>query len=354
MADNFLKKIELKFKKVMENFINGNIPPDLFTIDKQINPKKIKKILLLRQDRIGDLLISSSFVRNLKLLIPEAQIDILLSNKNIGAIYAIKKYINHTYIYDKRLSSIFKLSKEMNNHNYDLVIDLFDNPSSTSSIFLKLLKNTYKIGFDKKNRNSYNLVIPLPDKKSTHPVDRLFQFFSIFGINPNELNKDLEYDISDIQMNENSSNKNKLAINIAGSTRSKFWGINNNIELIKLINSKFPEIKINLFGTKDYEIELNEISKSTKVEIAKYTKSFHEFALDILKNDIIITPDTSVVHLAASTKTPCIIFYEGNDFAMPWTPYNSPFKMITTKNESIQSITPEMAFKAFEELYLGE
>ena len=74
MADNFLKKIELKLKKVMENFINGNIPPDLFTIDKQINPKKIKKILLLRQDRIGDLLISSSFVRNLKLLIPEAQV----------------------------------------------------------------------------------------------------------------------------------------------------------------------------------------------------------------------------------------------------------------------------------------
>ena len=67
------------------------------------------KILLLRQDRLGDLLISTGIIRNLRKIIPKAEIHLLLGTKNYFAKHIVSNYIDKFYLYDKKLFNSIKL-----------------------------------------------------------------------------------------------------------------------------------------------------------------------------------------------------------------------------------------------------
>jgi ADP-heptose:LPS heptosyltransferase len=362
MPDKFLKKIELSFKEAINCIIFGSKSPIQFTEKEIINPKDIRKILLLRQDRLGDLLFSSSFIRNLKEINPDFKIDILLSKKNIGGIRSVENHINDFYIYDKKLGGLIKSIKGINNKEYDLIIDLFDNPSTTSSLILKFIKKNQntnkpiKIGLEKKNRNSYDIVVPKLDKKKYHIVNRMMEILKIFGINPNNLNLDLEYEINDSERMEflkkhPEFNEKFVGINLSGSSKTRFWGIENNIEFIKLLKRNFEGINVVLFGTKEYINELNAISEASGAIIAPFTDSVHQWVINLSLSSIIVSPDTSAIHFASVWKIPSLIFYESNNNDLPITPINSPFEMLTTKTDSIQTISPEEAFEGLKKLW---
>src|SRR6266566_9771667 len=59
------------------------------------------RILLLRQDRIGDVLVSVPVIRALRRQYPQAQIHMLFSRKNYGVRQAVQPYIDQAWCYDR-------------------------------------------------------------------------------------------------------------------------------------------------------------------------------------------------------------------------------------------------------------
>lgn len=80
-----ITKILLKHRKTFK----AQNMKNLFFLDDSA------KILLLRQDRLGDLLVSTSFIRILRQHLPKAKIDILLSKSNIQAQKCVVKYVDN-------------------------------------------------------------------------------------------------------------------------------------------------------------------------------------------------------------------------------------------------------------------
>jgi len=359
-----LKKIEIQFRKFFIESIQSNKNPQKITEPVDIFEQNKKwKILILRQDRIGDLLISVPLLKILRSKLYNSVIDIILSKKNQSAKQCIIDFTNSQYILPKNLKLISFLKKLRKKH-YDICIDLFDNSSATSSFLLKYIKPKYSLGLEKSNSSIYNYIVPLKNKNDYHIINRISNLLLPFNINPNEQNFELEYklpnsamDFANIFFSEIHKNENKktivLGINLSGSSEAKFWGIENNINLIKEINRIYPEIEVVLFGTKDYLEILKEIEAQTNCRIAQFTRNFDDFAAMIAQCSYLLTPDTSAVHLAACFKVPCICLYtitDGN-FGMPWTPYNSPYKMLYAKNTTLDQIPVNSVFEAFKELY---
>ena len=91
------------------------------------------KILLLKYRNIGDVLLITPLINNLKAYYPEAQIDVSV-NKGTESMISLNPKINKVIIYDRKiiksLSLLRKLWKEIQfsyafrKEHYDIVINL--------------------------------------------------------------------------------------------------------------------------------------------------------------------------------------------------------------------------------------
>ena len=356
---SLLKKIELYLKGRINYFIQNNYSPLLVNVPINIfNSGNLKKILLLRQDRIGDVLISTPFLKNLRKISNGIEIHILLSSKNNSARKAVEPFTDKIYIYNKKPKEILRLISKLRRENYDLIIDLFDNPSSTSNFLLKYIKSKWKLGIDKTNSGNYTHTVPLLDKMKYHIVERVCNLLLPFNIDPKTISKELIYKVNknDKPATENILGKKvseyRLGINLSGSTEAKFWGIENNRDFCKRIINDFKNVEIILFTTNAGLTRAEEIQHGLEVQMAPLTNSFHEFAVMVSTCDIILSPDTSVIHLASAFGIPVIGLFEfsGSNFGMPWYPYNVPCEVINDNN-SIKNIKPEIVFRRFTKLY---
>ncbi|MCX7735805.1 MAG: hypothetical protein N2319_03735 [Candidatus Kapabacteria bacterium] len=349
------KKIELGIKHIFNKLIFSGSEPNVIDSPQKIFSGNLK-ILILRQDRIGDLIISSSIIRILKNILPNAKIDIVLSRKNYQAYLCIANNVNEIFIYTKKLIESFKLIFKLKKNSYDLVIDFFDNASTTSSLFLKLIKPKFSLGFDKENRNIYSHIVPLLDKTKNHIIDRISMILLPFGINPKEEKLDPFYPINEIKLadakKEFDKNPEKIlvAVNLAGSDRSKYIGKDNLLKLISMSQEKFQNVKLILFYTVDYLKDVEDLSKEIEVIKAPIFSDFDSYSNYLAACDIIITPDTSAVHLASAFKKPCIALYKGlrDTSDLPWFPYNTKYKALETNGDKISDIPAIEIFDALE------
>lgn len=346
---------------MLSSFLLGKSEPVMIDKPTELIDRRLPiRVLLLRQDRIGDVLISVPFVRELRITLPNARIDVLFGIRNIGARKALDNHIDHYYVYTKKLIADLKLISALKKKKYDIVIDLFDNPSTTSTLILSLLKSRIRIGLDKENFSAYTHVVPMLDKQVNHIVKRVAMLLLPFGIEPEKIDYSLEYPltIDDIAFAQrlipNQPGFTRLGINISGSDRAKFWGTENLIAFIKDVKRNYSRIEVVLFGTNDYNAEIEMITRAASVISAPMVGSMHEWACLLNTCDIIFTPDTAAVHLASAWQIPCLAIYNisGIAFAgMPWIPIGTSYKVLTTTKETLAEISPERVFKAFSELF---
>lgn len=347
---SLLKKLERFLKKSFQNIVfnskSRNTPILLTSISNEL--VNSKRILLLRQDRIGDLLISVPLIKSLRKALPQSRLDLLLSYKNVAAKNCIVSAINNIYVFPKgfwgRVVTLLLLKK----NNYDLIVDLYDNASFSSSFIIKFANPKFSLGFDKENRNIYTHIVSLPDKMKVHIVDRLRRFLVPFGYENYLAN--FEFSLTK-KSSLPDKEKKRVGIVISGSSDAKFWGQQNFLELIILLQNKY-NYDIVVFGTKKYRKILEFLGKNTYTYVAPITDDFDEFASMIASCDFLITPDTSVVHLASAFNIPVVVLYTfvNEKYGMPWFPYKTKYIALTSKKDKYEDINPEDILDAFQKL----
>jgi len=67
--------------------------------------------------------------------------------------------------------------RNLRKRKIDILIDLIDNTSSTSSILISAITPKFSIGIEKDNSASYDATVPLVDRSKNHMPDVLQSFF---------------------------------------------------------------------------------------------------------------------------------------------------------------------------------
>jgi len=290
------------------------------------------RILLLRQDRIGDVLVSVPLMRALRRRYPQARIDMLFSRANYGARQAIAPYIDHAWRYDKTPASAVRLVAPVRAAHYDVVVNLTDNPSVSSQLVARWSGAPYRLGIRHERAGHYTHAVPLLDRGRVHIVERMAQLLLPFGIAPSEAPLDLEYALSEADRAlartrlALTDRPLRLGVNIAGSSRLRYWGNDNFIACIRWMRDFDPRFAIWVGGAPDYRADVEAIAAAAGVASLPALASFHEFAAVLHEFDLLLTPDTSVVHLAAAWKTPMVGLFRQSAEVMPWYPYRSPYR----------------------------
>ena len=326
---------------------------------ENIITKENSRILLLRQDRIGDVLISTPFFRNLRNQYPKAEIDILLGKNNLGTWKGISHFFNNYFIYDKKLLSTLRVLFRLRRRHYDVVVDLMDKRSKTSELLIKLIKPKISVGTRKSDDDVYTYSVEPLARYKYHIVERTARLLLAFGVDPTVVDLSLEFKISD----EDISNAQKklpvkskpvrLGINLSGSNNTKYWGTENHQEFLYEVLKIYPDVEIIILITKNTINEAKAYESLIGITAIMPVHSLNIYAAMLSTCDIILTPDTAAVHFATAWKIPCIAIYEISDstnLGHPWTPYNSPCRILTTDTGMLPNIKPEEVLKAFNEL----
>ncbi len=357
MKDPLRKRIEIWFRRLLIRLIgffykrNKSLPERL-DFDKC-------RILFIRQDRIGDVLVSTPLFEALKKYYPNSVLDIVLSENNYFVLENDPR-IQKRWVFKKNIGSVLRLIKLLRKEKYDFLIDLMDNPSATSTIFCLLINAKWNIGIEKENQFAYDINVPMLSRKDTHIIDRISQLLRPFKINPDSENMAVRY-FTSVQ-SENQAGiflqQNNLltdfvtGINISAGNKTRFWGIENFRLLLNHLIQEYPNFKFLLLYQPSDRKNAEIISNSNKqIILSPVTGSFDHFAAFIKRLSFLITPDTAAVHLASAFNIKSVILYvQSNKELRIWEPRNTDCECIVTDVDDISTISVKQVEEAFKKL----
>jgi len=124
----------------------------------------VNRILIIQTAFLGDVILATPVVSELKRIFPEASIDFLVKKGN-ETLLQNNPNINEVFVFDKKqgkYASIFRLSKQFRKNKYDLVINL--HRFGSSGLITALSGGRKKYGF-RKNHFSFTY-----SKKFEHEI----------------------------------------------------------------------------------------------------------------------------------------------------------------------------------------
>ena len=304
----------------------------------------IKSILFLRYDgKIGDMVVNSLMFREIKKVYPNikigvvargAAIDIIKDNSNVDKIYE----------YYKDRKKIKDLALKIKEEKYDLLIDFSEMLRVNQMMLINLCGARFNIGLNRKEWKLFDLSIKSDKdfKWTEHITNRYLAYLVKLGLKKENI--DISYDIylKDEKkykafFNEIKESK-KLILNPYGASKHKSFNIETLENIITYLKDKDIAIILVYFGDKYKELEFLE-KKYKSVYIPKKIESILDTAILIKKSDYVISPDTSIVHIASALNKKMITVYppKGGKYGVDhlvWAPKSEYSRVIFCKDKT--------------------
>ena len=106
-----------------------------------------------------------------------------------------------------------------------------------------------------------------------------------------------------------------------------------------------------LYQPSDKPVAQSIVDSLSDVLLSPETATFDQFAAFIQSLWILITPDTSAVHLAAAFEIPSVVMYvQSNKDLRIWEPYGSLSETVVTEVDDLRRISQPQVFKAIDQL----
>jgi ADP-heptose:LPS heptosyltransferase len=328
---------------------------------------KIKKILILRYDAIGDMIVTLPAISLLKNLIPDAEIHVLASKRNFQIIENDKR-ISKVIIHSGITKNVFKEFWNLKKENYDLVLSFVFSKTTFSGIISNLTgRNSIKVNSLEENRGHlysafFNIQIPISELRDKVTMLEILCNIvcKIFGLKfePNIVENKIYIDNNKINDFKDFFNKYnnyfKIFYNISSGNEFRKLSYDKNKSVIEQILKKNSNYQIIIiYGPEDKNTAISLASEfNDRVVPIQETRDIMDLVAASAMADMFITPDTATVHIASAANKPVLVLYSKlASFIREWMPYNVPFIAIITKErEPLDSLTVEEIVTGFDKL----
>jgi ADP-heptose:LPS heptosyltransferase len=352
----------------------------------EIDPSSIKKILLIRPDAIGDMVLATPAISALKNKFPAARITVLARDYNRAALEnnpdvdeviedEFYFYLSHRRRIPLRL--YWRWIGLLRHQQFDVCINFFGEFPYALIAFLAGIP--HRIG--DRGRIVFSWLYNHPvwqrfNNPLIHEVEHHFELLSPLGINFDPACRlkiipssgSTEKAIHLIRENRLESSK-LIAVNIGAGKGNKPWSLENFQALIDHLTRKY-QTKVFLLGGPQESGLAKRFSQQTQKQVIDLVGlPLGDFIGLVSRMDLYIANDTGPSHLAAALRIPSLIFYNSK-YQKPgrWAPWgtnyrilknvsNCPFPCIPPacdKSICSNEITVAQAAEAADELLAGK
>jgi ADP-heptose:LPS heptosyltransferase len=349
MANQALQKIEQKAKQLLWNLIGTVTGRALNPPKLPLDFNEINSVLVIRSDRLGDVLLSTPVFETLKKEFPHLHINALVDKAQAGLLDN-NPCIDQVFVID--LKQPLNVFRQLRDNYFDLTLTLNKKFSATATFFSLSSGAKIRVGYHhNENAWAHNIRVSL-ESSDRHEIENNLELLRALGIqnirsqprlyfSPNEAKK-----VADITRKFRISS-NQPVLLVKSGTRVAKWGWP--WEKFKVVIEQLLEsAQVWMVNGPGEETKL-------RVAIASMQKkpqllpllSAKELALLIQECDVLLCNHTGIMHLASAVDRPvCAIFKHGE--IKRWGPLNSD--SIVLEEREGDSLSPDIVIDNLEKM----
>lgn len=359
-----LKSCEIGFKRVVLQVFRFLV--GIRKSQYEFNPARVKKVLFIRHDKLGDMVISLPIFHNLKKHYPAMRIDVVCGKDNYE-IVKTDPHITRAYFYKKKPLRDFKNIMHMRDEKYDCVVDLIFGASVTATILVSLIAGRrFKIGLGKmKYAKYFDRTIEFERFKDPI-IDNTGRVLGLFDLDPKDcdMTPRLYLEDEDFKVGREFITRLKqefdaaVAINLSAGQAQRIWPLKKYCTLIKLLKESYPDwvFVLSYAPSERWRADKVKDNCGSRVVPIPSGMNIRQVAGLMKYLDFLITPDTSLTHLASAFDLPSLVMFDADDnHYAEWGPYNPKIRMIrSTHIVLLEPIEPRDMFEAFNKMVSEE
>ena len=290
------------------------------------------RILIIHTAFIGDIVLSTPLIKKIKDTYPDSDITYVTTPSG-EAILKNNPYLNNIIVYDKRgehkgISGVWQLGKRLRYENFNMVIT--PHRYLRSSILSWLSRSPIRKGYDIAS-GSCLFTEKIKYDRTKHEVEKLLSFVAPENKKRYEIELypgEKEKMKGDNLWKENLLEDKKVVVLAPGSKWfTKQWPVEYFNKLAKSLK-KLSNVRLIVVGGKD-EINLP-IEKENIIDMRGKT-SLLELADILSRADVVVTNDSSPIHIASAFKKPRIFALFGPTIEkfgfFPWSLNSKVFQV---------------------------
>jgi ADP-heptose:LPS heptosyltransferase len=306
------------------------------------------KILVISMAGIGDTLIATPLIHELRANFPDATIDVLAMWAGSKDLLENNPHVNQ--VFQKNLIKCGKLEgiqflRSLRRERYQLSINTHPQSRIHYRIAAWLAGAEVRLSHEYECFNwldRWLVTASLPQDYSRHSIDNNFDVLPLIGAKKKLAAHEMELFLTpeeerfadDFLAKHKLSGQKMLGIHVgSGGTKNlplKRWPLKHYAGLVRQLNKERPDIHVLLFGgpeeTKDHQVVLAQADPALTQE-AK-TKSLRDTAALMKRCTAFLSVDTALMHIAAALKIPNQIVIEAPTLNVTNWPYGNQFTLV--------------------------
>ena len=360
MADTALQKLEYWWRhaivyptlRILLHNPPVKLPIDIF---------KVKRILIFRYDRIGDMIVTTPIFRLLKQANPTLSIGVLASEAN-AEIIRHNPFVDGIYIlhrkFLKRIPQLWRIRQK----RYEIILQFVFNRTTRGALLSKFIApHSIKIGQGDPKYGFYFNALLTPPRFQEHMVTTLsYMIENVFKMKSTASDLDFEIvlDSASLRMITDFTERHHLALrskeaaanlpyiifNLSATEKVCRISVTQAIAIVQHLidDSRFKLILSAAPTDNEMQALCKQLSENEKCILfpEKGSASLIELAALIKYAAAVITPDTSIIHFASAMKTSVLGFFTPRQGKNEWLPYKVPYKLVNAEEEKNVSTIP--------------
>jgi len=297
---------------------------------------------------IGDTLIATPFIHELRANYPDAKIDVLAMWPGSRDLLEHNPHINRVFQKNLLKCGKFEALKflwSLRREHYDLSINTHPQSRMHYRVAAFLAGAPVRISHEYECFNwldRWLVTGTLPQDYTRHSIENNFAVLPLIGAKKKLPAHEMEFFLTpaeesfadDFLVKHKLSGQKILGVHVgSGGTKNlplKRWPLKNHAGLVRRLNQERPDIRVLLFGgpeeAKDHQVVLAQANRDLTLEAT--TKNLRETAALMKRCRAFLSVDTALMHIAAALKVPNQIVIEAPTLNVTNWPYGNQFTLV--------------------------
>ena len=319
------------------------------------------KVLYLRYDRIGDMILATPLIRAIATSHPTITLDVLASPGNAPVLDA-SPHVRRVHTFDaKRRSRYWRTLRALRRERYDAVVDdhAAMRKASLTMIFVMLAVGArHRIGVAGQE-NEFIYTVPVRPEAASHQLEMASVIARVFGVEPDldrwrpsivltQAERERgESRWRDVESRSGTPRPRRLLMNVSAAIAKRRWPSERYIAVAQEIRRRHEDLAIAVIGAPGQQDIVRAVAAAAGASALDTPGVRDAFAV-VAGADAVFTPDTSITHAAVAFEIPVAVFILTSSAA--YVPWRVPHRLVWVHERTFADLPAEPVIQAVNDL----
>lgn len=281
------------------------------------------KILVVRFSSLGDVILTTALLPNLKDQWPDSEV-VFLTKKAYASVFDGNPHVDRVHLFDPSVQPFSELVKEIKAENFDIIVDLHGNPRS---FLIRLFTGAPLTVVVKKNTLARKVLVWFKYKSASLEKsvrERILDTLTVMDIPVKHSSTQLFPDKNLSPLIALGVDPTRKLIGIAPGAKhaTKQWGVEKFAEAGNRLGA-FPHSQVLVLGDKSDKPVAADVFRKISVpakNLAGFT-TLKELVSVVSRLSILITNDSGIMHIAEAMDIPLVALFGPTVRSFGFAPY---------------------------------